>query len=154
MKRGEISLKALVVLIIHILPLVALLVILGVFVNSFLSSTKTVEERDFTRIKLEFDEIVKAPGKIVVPVSNPNGMILATYPPDNSPPSCDKKPCVCIYYKKDGKDLERCQIYDKLQDCVPNECGKACLAKIPPTTFLSERKSVTITRSCNAISIT
>lgn len=151
MKKGILALEALVKLIPTILITVALIVILGTFINSFLSSNKTVEEQDFARIRAEVDELLKLKilGTITVPVSNPNGVIITTYSQNDALPICNQKPCICINYRKDGKELNRCQIYEQLADC-----SKVCISRTSHLTLSSSQKTVTVTRSANDILIT
>ena len=153
MKRGAIiGLEALVKLVPTVLITVALLFIIGLFINSFMNSNKTVEEQDFARIRAEVDELVKAPGEITVPISNPSGMKLATYPADKSPARCNNHQCLCIYYVKDGKSLERCEIYEKFKDCS-GDCKSPCILEGTVKDLPATQKTITLKRSCNAITI-
>jgi len=156
MKRGAIiGLEALVNLIPHILITVALIFILGMFVNSFLSSGKTVEDQDFIRISAEITELMKAPSTISVPISNPQSMTLGLFAQENAPSNCKNLPCFCMEYYKEKKPLLRCQPYDKLQPCSFSDCSKPCFEpNIQPIELTLERKSVTLTRKCNVISLT
>ena len=155
MKKGVMSLDALVKLIPHILITVALAYIVVMFFTSLTSSGKTVEDQDFIRISAELNELMKAPGSISVPISNPQEMTLGLFAQENAPPECRNLPCFCMRYNKDNKPLLRCQPYDKLSPCTQSDCENSCFApNIQPVKLSSERKSVTLTRKCNVILLT
>ncbi len=154
MKKGAIiGFEALVPFLYTLLITIALIFILAMFLNS-LSSNKTPEEQDFERIAKEMDELIKAPERepqsITVPIQNPNGIILALYrEQDDFERLCKQKPCLCAYYKKEGKEMKKCKVYEKL-----NNCGKVCIDRTSHLTLKSDQKTATITRRTNEITIT
>jgi len=161
MKRGEITLEALVKLIPHIMITVLLIAIFTSLILIFMAKEKSPEEQDFQRILAEVDDLIDVdylePETIVVPVQSDSPLKLSFYPKTSKtlPVSCQKQTCICLIHTKKNKIVETCKIYSEIKGtCGTDKCGDICFSKTTTLAIKPDVTSVTITRGCHELTIT
>lgn len=159
MKKGEITVEALVKMLPNILAIILLFGIFALLLYALFAEEKTPADRDFERILAEYEdiqrpEIGKGRISINVPLQAQEVYYVVFYQErdPNLPTSCRDDSCVCLYKKKGVIYGETCQRYPKITACE-ERCGPLCLEKTS-TLVPAGRNQITITRDCNVLTIT
>lgn len=160
-KRGVVSLEALVKFIPHLLITIGLLALFVAMVAIWTATPKTTEEQDFRRILAEVDEFAEteysAPEIVRVPIDSESVLRIVTYPGNaqDLPQQCQRQSCICLYYAKESKLIERCKMYSEIKSgCQFDECGPVCFGEVKQLSLKPEDTVVAVTRGCNEITIT
>lgn len=159
MKKGVISLKALVVFTVHVLITIGLIYALFLLITPFFEPEPTEAERTLDRIILEAEELNKYPAEAVkeqgdvsldVPLSGRNYLLVIYDGTQATPTECPGFPCICA-----KGEVNVCKQLPISTTCnTDKNCKKPCL-EIPAGIYTkpSQDKTITLKRTCNTIDI-
>jgi|GEM_PF-3717215 len=154
MKKGVLPLETLVKFIPHAIVLIVVFVVFVGLINTFLAKDLTPEMKDFERVLSEMDYIMSQPNSgqtqsIIVPVQGGSNLDIRYFGAGNIVKECNKKPCLCL----NSGGSAYCKVYPELSNSCTSSCNTICSLNAESLANRNDKYKITITRTCNEITL-